>query len=37
MGVIGRNGSGKFGLMKIIFGSLSAENQSIRVNGDFKK
>lgn len=37
VGVIGRNGSGKSCLMKIIFGSLQGENQSVRVNGVYHK
>ena len=32
VGLVGRNGSGKSTLMKILFGSLQAENQSIRIN-----
>lgn len=32
VGVLGRNGSGKSSLLKIIFGTLNAENKMIRVN-----
>jgi len=35
VGIIGRNGSGKSSLMKIIFGTLRGENQSIRVNNKY--
>ncbi|XOV95044.1 MAG: ATP-binding cassette domain-containing protein [Bacteroidota bacterium] len=35
VGVIGRNGSGKSSLMKIIFGTLIGENQSIRVDKSY--
>ncbi len=35
--IIGRNGSGKSSLMKIIFGSLRAENQSVRINSKYVK
>lgn len=33
--IIGRNGCGKSSLMKMIFGTLRAENQSVRVNKQF--
>ncbi len=33
IGVLGRNGCGKSSLLKIIFGTLEAENKNIRVNG----
>src|SRR5690606_3811921 len=33
IGLLGRNGTGKSTLMKIIFGSLRAHNAYIRVNG----
>lgn len=33
VGLLGRNGSGKSSLMKIVFGTLNAEHKSIRVNG----
>lgn len=33
VGVLGRNGSGKSSLMKIVFGSLKGSYQSIRING----
>ncbi|WP_462253687.1 ATP-binding cassette domain-containing protein [Ekhidna sp.] len=32
VGLVGRNGSGKSTLMKILFGSLRGENQSVRFN-----
>lgn len=32
IGILGRNGCGKSSLLKIIFGTLSAENKTIRVN-----
>lgn len=32
IGLLGRNGSGKSSLMKIIFGTLAAENKSIKIN-----
>lgn len=35
IGLIGRNGVGKSSLMKIIFGSLKGDNQSVRVNGKY--
>jgi ABC-type multidrug transport system ATPase subunit len=34
VGILGRNGSGKSSLMKIVFGSLKASHQSIRINGE---
>ena len=34
VGVLGRNGSGKSSLMKIVFGSLKGSHQSIRINGE---
>ena len=33
--LIGRNGSGKSSLLKIIFGTLKGENQSVRLNGNY--
>lgn len=33
VGVLGRNGSGKSSMMKIVFGSLNGSHQSIRING----
>ncbi len=33
VGLLGRNGSGKSSLMKVIFSALEAESKSIRVNG----
>ncbi len=35
VGIIGRNGSGKSSLMKLIFGTLKGENQSIRINKEY--
>ncbi|MEM1134461.1 MAG: ATP-binding cassette domain-containing protein [Bacteroidota bacterium] len=35
VGLLGRNGAGKTSLMKIIFGSLNAQNQSVRFNGKY--
>lgn len=37
IGILGRNGSGKSSLLKVIFGSLKAENQFVRYNGVFQK
>ena len=34
-GLIGRNGSGKSCLLKILFGSLSAASQSVRLDGQY--
>lgn len=33
VGLLGRNGSGKSSLMKVVFGTLNAVHKSIRVNG----
>ena len=33
VGLLGRNGSGKSSLMKVVFGTLDAEYKSVRVNG----
>lgn len=33
VGLLGRNGSGKSSLMKIVFGSLRGDHQSIRIDG----
>jgi ABC-type lipopolysaccharide export system ATPase subunit len=33
VGLLGRNGSGKSTLLQIIFGTMSAENKMIRING----
>jgi len=33
VGLLGRNGSGKSSLMKVVFGTLDAEHKSVRVNG----
>ena len=35
VGLLGRNGSGKSSLMKIIFGTLRGESQSVRLNGRY--
>ena len=37
VGLLGRNGSGKSSLMKIIFGTLHSESQSVRLNGRYTK
>jgi ABC-type multidrug transport system ATPase subunit len=37
IGLLGRNGTGKTTLMKIIFGALKAQNAYIRVNGKKSK
>ncbi|GGN07810.1 ABC transporter ATP-binding protein [Dyadobacter beijingensis] len=34
-GLLGRNGTGKSCLMRMIFGTLRGESQSVRVNGDY--
>ena len=34
VGILGRNGSGKSSLFKVVFGSQSADHRSIRMNGD---
>ena len=34
-GILGRNGSGKSSLLKIAFGAIKAENQSLRINGQY--
>jgi ABC-type multidrug transport system ATPase subunit len=34
VGLLGRNGSGKSSLMKVVFGSLDAEYKSLRLNGE---
>ncbi len=33
VGLLGRNGSGKSSLMKVVFGILDAEHKSVRING----
>ncbi|HNP19405.1 MAG TPA: ATP-binding cassette domain-containing protein [Fulvivirga sp.] len=33
VGLLGRNGSGKSSLMKVVFGTLDAEHKSVRING----
>ncbi|MGB3467760.1 MAG: ATP-binding cassette domain-containing protein [Cyclobacteriaceae bacterium] len=35
VGLTGRNGSGKSSLMKVIFGSLKGDSQSVRINGEY--
>ena len=35
VGMLGRNGCGKSSLLKIIFGSLTAESQSVRLDGKY--
>ncbi|MBL3656282.1 ATP-binding cassette domain-containing protein [Fulvivirga sediminis] len=35
IGLLGRNGSGKSSLMKMIFGSLKGDHQSVRINGRY--
>lgn len=35
LGILGRNGCGKSSLLKIIFGSLKAQNQSVRIDGRY--
>lgn len=37
VGLLGRNGSGKSSLMRIIFGTLRGESQSVRLNGRYVK
>lgn len=37
IGILGRNGSGKSSLLKIIFGSLKTDNHSLRLNGQYTK
>jgi ABC-type multidrug transport system ATPase subunit len=34
VGILGRNGSGKSCLLRVVFGSLASENKSIRFNGN---
>jgi ABC-type multidrug transport system ATPase subunit len=34
-GLLGKNGTGKSSLLKMIFGSLRGQNQSVRWNGDY--
>ncbi len=33
IGILGRNGTGKSTLLKILFGTLKAENSFIKING----
>lgn len=35
VGLLGRNGSGKSCLMQIVFGSMKAYQQSVRINGEY--
>ena len=35
MGILGRNGCGKSSLLNVLFGSLTAESQSVRLNGQY--
>lgn len=35
IGLLGRNGSGKSCLMKIVFGSMGADHKSIRIDGQY--
>ncbi len=35
VGLVGRNGSGKSSLLKVIFGTLRADNQSVRINKSY--
>ncbi|MCW5911374.1 MAG: ATP-binding cassette domain-containing protein [Cyclobacteriaceae bacterium] len=35
IGLLGRNGSGKSCLMRIVFGSVPAQSKSVRVNGEY--
>jgi lipopolysaccharide export system ATP-binding protein len=35
VGLLGRNGSGKSSLLKIIFGSLHSDHQSVRIDGKY--
>lgn len=35
VGLIGRNGSGKSTLMKILFGAVKGESQSVRIDGNY--
>lgn len=37
VGLLGRNGTGKTCLMKAIFGTLRAQTQSVRVDGQYQK
>lgn len=37
VGILGRNGTGKSTLLKIIFGTLNAENKFIRIDGKVRK
>jgi ABC-type multidrug transport system ATPase subunit len=34
-GLLGRNGTGKSSLMRMMFGTLTGQSQSVRVNGDY--
>jgi ABC-type multidrug transport system ATPase subunit len=35
VGILGRNGSGKSSLLKVIYGTLDVENKSVRLNGNY--
>ena len=35
VGVLGRNGSGKSCLMRIVFGSMAAQSKSVRIDGQY--
>lgn len=35
VGLLGRNGSGKSCLMRIVFGSMPAQNKSVRIDGQY--
>ena len=35
IGILGRNGTGKTSLLRIIFGELNTPNKSVRINGKF--
>ena len=37
VGLVGRNGSGKSSLLKIIFGTLQGDHQSVRLNGVYTR
>ena len=37
VGILGRNGSGKSSLLKLIFGTLRGDNQSVRLNGVYTR
>lgn len=35
VGIMGRNGSGKSSILKLLFGTLRANSQSVRINGTY--